>query len=381
VKISAIRAFPVSVGIRHFFLVKIETDGGYYGWGESGFVSREFASLGTLADWEHILLGRDPLDRGAIWEELFRLGSGSRAGGAVLAAIDIALFDIAGKRFDVPVYQLLGGRQRETVRLLGSCLARTQEEVVAQAHALVDDGWDAIRLFILGGDEGAGVFEPRASLAPTAAAAKAVRDAVGDGPLLGLDYHARLDVAEAAAFCQQLDGHVLDFLEEPIRDEAPGAYRALRNLTRVPFAIGEEFLSPWQFLPYLEQGLMEFCRVDVCNAGGITGGLKVAAWCQACGVDLIPHNPLSPICSAASAHLASAIPNFSCLEIRESPTESLNFYDPEIFPMQPSLNSGRLTLLDMPGLGVDVNEAALGDPFTPLPLQVLRQRDGSYTNS
>jgi galactonate dehydratase len=109
----------------------------------------------------------------------------------------------------------------------------------------------------------------------------------------------------------------LDFLEEPIRDESPEAYAALRQLTPVPFAIGEEFPSKWAFLPYIERGLTNFARVDICNVGGFTEAMKVAGWCEAHYIDMMPHNPLGPISTAAHVHFSAAVPNFSWLEMRE----------------------------------------------------------------
>ena len=121
-------------------------------------------------------------------------------------------------------------------------------------------------------------------------------------PIIGTDYHHRLSVAEAASFCQMMPPRTLDFVEEPIRDESPEAYEALRKLTPVPFAIGEEFSSKWQALPYIERGLTNFMRVDVCNIGGLTEAMKVAGWCEAHYIDLMPHNPLGSICVAATSH-------------------------------------------------------------------------------
>ncbi len=118
--------------------------------------------------------------------------------------------------------------------------------------------------------------------------------------VLGIDYHHRLSVAEAASFCQRMPSGTLDFLEEPIRDETPEAYESLRTMTDVPFAIGEEFASKWQFLPFIERGITQFARVDVCNVGGLTEAMKVAGWCEAHYIDLMPHNPLGAICTAAT---------------------------------------------------------------------------------
>src|SRR6185503_14766004 len=195
-------------------------------------------------------------------------------------------------------------------------------------------------------------------------------------------YHHRLSVAEAASFCNKLGRGVLDFLEEPIRDETPEAYESLRTMTDVPFAIGEEFASKWQFLPYIERGIAQFARIDVCNVGGLTEAMKVAGWCEAHYVDLMPHNPLGPICTAATVHLAAAVPNFSWMEIRSSPTEELGFYDREFFPVQCEQQGPRMMVPDRPGLGVEFDEErASRQEFRPNPTNHLRRRDGSITNS
>jgi galactonate dehydratase len=140
------------------------------------------------------------------------------------------------------------------------------------------------------------LFEPRESLALTAELLVKLREALGTGPVLGIDYHHRLSVAEAASFCQRLPSGTLDFLEEPIWVETPEAYEAPRRMTTVPFAIGEEFASKWQFLPYVERGITNFARLDVCNVGGFTEAMKVAGWCEAHYIDAAPqpHNPLAP---------------------------------------------------------------------------------------
>ena len=110
----------------------------------------------------------------------------------------------------------------------------------------------------------------------------------------------------------------------------------------VPFAIGEEISSKWDFLPYLERGITNFARIDVCNVGGLTEAMKVASLAETHYIDLMPHNPLGPICTAATVHLAAAVPNFAWLEVRVSPTEESGFYDEDFFPMQPKLEGGPL---------------------------------------
>jgi len=225
------------------------------------------------------------------------------------------------------------------------------------------------------------LFEPRESIALTAEWLTRLRAAVGPAPVLGIDYHHRLSVAEAASFCQRMPRGTLDFLEEPIRTESPEAYAALRSMTDVPFAIGEEFASKWAFLPFIERGLTNFIRVDVCNVGGLTEAMKVAGWAEAHYVDLMPHNPLGPICTAATIHLAAAIPNFAWLEVRTSPTEQLGFDNSELFPVQPRLEGNRFPVSDLAGLGVEFDETkAAQQEFRFWEAPHLHRRDGSYTN-
>jgi galactonate dehydratase len=230
-------------------------------------------------------------------------------------------------------------------------------------------------------------YEPRESIALTAEWIIKVREAVGRRVVLGIDYHHRLSVAEAASFCQMLPPHTLDFLEEPIRDETPQAYQTLRTMTDIPFAIGEEISSKWHFLPYIESGLTNFARIDICNIGGFTEAKLVAGWCEAHYIDLMPHNPLGPICTAASIHLAASVPNFDRLEDRnwdhfsqDEPNSGKHYFSDEMFPVQPTLEGDRYPIPTEPGLGVEFNEDMAGESFEFWEGPHLFRNDGSYTN-
>jgi galactonate dehydratase len=199
--------------------------------------------------------------------------------------------------------------------------------------------------------------------------------------VIGLEFHHRLSVGEAASLCQKIPAGTIDFLEEPIRDETPEAYETLRKLTNIPFAIGEEFSSKWQFMPFIERELMQYNRLDICNVGGFTEALKVAGWSEAHYIDLVMHNPLGPICTAASIHLAAAVPNFSWLECRSSTFEQLGFDNPELFPVQATMDGSNFIIPELPGLGVEVNEDKIAEQsatFTEAPH--LTRTDGSVTN-
>ncbi len=378
-KITAIHTFPVWAGFRNLLVVKVETDAGHHGWGESGVSGRELAVQGAVAHFREFLIGKDPRRIGALWQEMYRgqYFEGGRILTGAISAIDIALHDVVAKSLGVPVYQLLGGAQRDSVPCFVTSGAPMGPDAVDDAVRYVEQGWPAVR-FVPGhpetGEEG--LFEPRESIAHTAEWLVEARKKVGPAPVLGIDYHHRLSVAEAASFCQMLPPGTLDFLEEPIRDETPDAYRALRSMTDVPFAIGEELPSKWAFLPYVEQGITNFARVDICNVGGFTEAMKVAGWCEAHYIDLMPHNPLGPISTAANVHLAAAVPNYAWLEDR-SPEFT---FSSEMFPVQHRLQGVRYPVPTTPGLGVEFDESTAGEPFRFWEAPRLHRRDGSYTN-
>lgn len=382
-KITAIIPYPAWVGIRNQLIVKVETDEGIYGWGESGLSGREKAVVGAIEHYREFLIGRDPFAIGALWQEMYRSQyfEGGRVLTAAISAIDIALHDIKGKALGVPVYQLLGGKQRNQIPTFATTKGPCGPQMIEQAKELLAMGWSAIRLFPADHDS-RGIYEPRRSIAETAKWCVKAREALGETVVLGVDYHHRLSVTEAASYCQKMPSGTLDFLEEPIRDETPEAYEALRRLTDVPFAIGEEFSSKWQFLPYIERGIHQFNRIDVCNVGGLTEAVKVAGWSEAHYVDMMPHNPLGPICTAATIHFAAAVPNFAWLETRASPGELYHgFDDAGIFPVQPRLNGAVYEVGDAPGLGVEVDEAAVRkQSFKFWEPPHLSRTDGSFTN-
>jgi galactonate dehydratase len=381
-KISAIKTYPIWVGDRNQLILKVETDEGLFGWGESGLSSRELAVVGAVRHFEQFLIGRDPMLPGPLWQQMYRSQyfEGGRVLTAAMSAIDIALHDIRGKALGVPVHQLLGGKHRESVPTFGCVRSDTIEGLNEAASAAREAGWDCLRLGWL--NDAQSPYEPRRHISQMAKWMTSMRESLGSDVVLGIDYHHRLSVAEAASFCQRMPRGTLDFLEEPIRDETPAAYAALRTMTDIPFAIGEEFASKWQFLPYIEQGLAQFARLDICNVGGFTEAMKVAGWCEAHYIDLMPHNPLGPICTAATVQLSAAIPNLSYVECWETPMESMARQESPIFTKRMELAGSVYLVPNEPGLGIEIDEAALeqADPFRFYEMPHLQRRDGSVTN-
>lgn len=383
-KITAVKIFPINIGLGSQLVIKVETDKGIYGWGASGLSGRELAVIGAIDHFRPNLIGKDPHQIGAIWQDLYRgqYFEGGRVLTAALSAIDIALHDIKGKSLGVPVYELLGGKQREYIDCFASLRFTSEEELITRAKILIREGWNVLRLAPAEYEENSrSTFEPRESIATIAKWVTRLREEVGADLTIGIDYHHRLSAAETVSFMQRMPVGTLDFIEEPIRDETPKAYESLRKMVNVPFALGEEFASKWHFLPYIEGGITQFARIDVCNVGGLTEAMKVAAMAEAHYIDLMPHNPLGPICTAASIHLAAACPNFAWLEEINTPVEQTGTNNQDFYPIQPKLEGSHYLLPTEPGLGVEFNEElALSKEFKMVETPRLKRKDGSYTN-
>lgn len=383
--ITDVKAYPVWVGYRNLCLVKVETDEGIHGWGESGISSRELAVVGTVRHFREFLVGMDATRIGAIWQELYRSQyfEGGRVLAAAISAIDIALWDIAGKALNAPIHRLLGGAHRDRVPCFITTLKPFDQTLIEDAKQLAAEGWKVIRLAAgdLGSTEHATTIEVRKSIADAAAVLIELRGELGHEIVLGIDFHHRLTVAETASFCQKLPPGTLDFIEDPIRHETPDAYETLRKMVDVPFAIGEECASKWDFMRYIEEGITSFARIDVCNVGGLTESMKVASAAETHYIDVMPHDPLGPVCSAATIQFAAAIPNFAWCEV--SPYEGRGHPDlARIFINPPTESNGVYEVSHAPGHGVDINEEQLEDvsAFKFWEAPRMKKPDGSFTN-
>ena len=201
-KITDIKPYPVWVGHRNQMLVKVETDEGIYGWGEAGLSGRELAVAGMVKHYREFLIGRDPMQRGALWQEMYRSQyfEGGRTLTAAISAIDIALYDIAGKALGVPIYELLGGKQRDFVPCFATTGGRSYEQLIQNVKLLMERDWNVIRIGAAHAQieargmpdpaaADANLYEPRASIGLTAEWLPKVRAEVGPAPVLGVEYH------------------------------------------------------------------------------------------------------------------------------------------------------------------------------------------------
>jgi galactonate dehydratase len=377
-RITGIECYPVWGGERNYLFVIVDTDEGVYGVGEAGLTGRERAVIGAIEHFEPLLLGKDPFRTEHLWQLLFRGGffPARHAVSAAISAVDIALWDIKGKTLGVPVYELLGGRARDRV----VCYPHNTEAgldtptLVRSCLKSREEGWRFVRWDL---PQENGTFDPRRSLTAAIEQLAAVRDAVGEEVEMILDVHTRLNPPDALWLCREAEPLRPFFIEDPLRSEDPRSYEMLRLRTCVPLAAGEQFGSKWEFRELVEKEWIDYARVDLCLAGGITEAKKIAAMCETHHIRLAVHNPLGPVSTAACLHLNLSCSNFG---VQEQPYRPGTFLT-DVFPVQPEWEDGYLLPPTRPGLGVEFDrEAAKEHPFRMVELPHLRRSDGSVTN-
>jgi L-alanine-DL-glutamate epimerase-like enolase superfamily enzyme len=377
-KITNVEAFPVWGGHRNFLFVVVDTDEGISGVGEAGLTGRELAVIGALDHFRPLLLGQDPGRIEHIWQWLFRGGffPAERALCAAISAIDIALWDIKGKALGVPVYELLGGRVRDSVICYPHNVGHSSDvaPLVESCLRSVAEGWKFVRW---GLPEEGGILEPARAVRTALRQFEAVRAAVGDEIEITFDIHTRLDLPDALWLCREVEQYRPFFMEDPLRSENPDSFKTLRPRTSVPLAAGEQFSSKWEFRQLIEEEWIDYARIDLCLVGGITEAKKIAGWCETHYIKLAVHNPLGPVSSAACLQLNLAVPNFGVQEQPRRPGETLS----DVVLHQPEWHDGSLLPPTRPGLGIEFDrDAARRYPFRQTELPQLRRLDGSFTN-
>lgn len=381
---------------RSYCFVKVYTDEGLTGLGEAGVTGRELALQGLVATFREFLVGVDPARTEHIWQTLWRgqFFRGGHVHSAAVAAIDIALWDLRGKALGVPVYDLLGGRTRDHVRCychigasrgarpVGGAGDQGNNNIaalVANAKERVAEGWKFIRFGAGDCEPGVldGTYEQTAAMRWTVDAFAALREALGHDIEIAVDFHQRTTPAYAARLAEDLLPMRPFFVEDPLRAESPAAFARLRALTSAPIATGEQLASKWDWRQLVEDDLIDYCRIDLCICGGLTEGRKVAGWCETHYIELVPHNPLGPVCTAASAHFDMAMPLFAVQELTWRPGVLGNVVQTDL-----TLSGGNLIVGGAPGLGIELddNAAAAEVETEAAPLRALYRTDGSLSD-
>ncbi len=376
-KITAVKPYPVRSGGRNFMFVKVETDEGIYGIGESGLTWKELAVAGAVNHLAQMITGENPMRTEHIWQVMLRgaFFPGGKIVASAMSAIDIALWDIKGKALNVPVYDLLGGLVRQKVVCYPHIGGATPEQIADSALKRVEAGWKFVRFGVE--HEGGSIMEPSQAVRRSIAQFKAIRDAVGDDIEICLDIHTRLDPPDAVTLCRALEQYRPYFLEDPLRSENPASFHQLRQHVAAPLAAGEHFATKWEFRELIEEDLINYARIDLCIVGGITEAQKISGWCETHYINIAPHNPLGPVSTAACLHLDLASTNFGVQELPREPGTAFT----DIFPVQVEWADGYLLPPTRPGLGIEFDEeVAKKHPYEEVTPPRLYRLDGALTN-
>ena len=358
-KITNIKTYMARFGGRSRGLIKVETDEGLYGWGESYSVGPNLAAE-PIADYIfEMIKGEDPRRIEYIMMKIhqqLRFPAGG-TGLAVTSAIDHALWDISGKAANLPVYMLLGGTARDRIRVYHGIGGSDGQEVGERAHQLHEEwGFTAFKTSPY-------PLDPDTNRWGRVCAAAAdyfegIRKHTPEDWEFAFDPHAKIfEPIRALQLSNALAPYDPYFYEEPLRPEHIPAWSRLRSQMQVPLATGESLYTRFEFLDLMAAQGADIIQPDICVCGGLLEMRKIAAIAEAHYVSIAPHNPMGPLATAVNVHFAASTPNFKILEyILPTGTEWSEWVDEPYLP-----TDGYLELRDRPGLGVEVNEDAIVD--------------------
>lgn len=380
--IRSVETVVVNADLRNWVFVKIVTEGGLVGWGESTLEWQTRAVVGAVADLAPVVVGQDALRTEHLWQRMVRdhFFRGGVVTMSAVSGIDQALWDIKARSLGVPCWQLLGGEVRQRLRMydhLGGGSADVVYDTAdasafaAAAERSVADGFTALK--VLAVPMGA----PLPALADVRAATAvmaAVRGAVGDSVEIMVDLHGRTTAAGALAYGRAFAEYDPWFFEEPC---APGNVEEMAEVARAlpfPVATGERLIALREFHDHLTARACSVLQPDVCHVGGPTGLRKVAALAETHAVALAPHNPLGPIATMVNQHLGFSTPNFLIQEVMRSDVA----WRDDVVSGQLVIEGGYVQLPHAAGWGVTVDEAeARRHPYVPEPQLAPTHTDGS----
>jgi galactonate dehydratase len=342
--------------------VKVLTDEGLVGWGETTLEGRPKSTVAAVSEIAEYLIGKDPLRIEHHWQHVYR--SAFYRGGIVrmsaLSGLDQALWDIAGKYYGVPVYALLGGAVRDRIRVYAHWGIRDlsqegQDKARARLEWLKGKGYTAYKSGPGGKWRG---HEPPAVIDAFVQRAYLMREWVGPEVELAFDFHGKMTPALAIEVCKELEGMRPMFIEEPIPQENVDALKLVSDHVSFPIATGERLLTRWDFREVFEKQAVGLIQPDVSHVGGISELKKVANMAEVYYMHLMPHCAIGPIAFSACMQVDAAVPNFLIQEQIDQGLGEGILYTPWC------VEDGHIPLPSAPGLGIDVDEDAVRQEST-----------------
>ncbi|WP_455617705.1 galactonate dehydratase [Eisenbergiella sp.] len=337
--------------------VEIETDEGITGWGEAVLEGHAGTVLRCVEEMEEYLLQADPSRIEDIWTTLYRAGF-YRGGGIMMSAIsgiDQALWDIKGKLFQVPVYELMGGACRDKMRVYSWVGGDRPSDVGKAAREKLEEGFTAVKM---NATEELQMIDSYDKLDAVLERVAAIRESCGRAFGIAIDFHGRVHKPMAKVLAKKLEEFDPMFLEEPVLCENMEAFAEIAAACNIPIATGERLYSRWDFKRLLHAGGVDIIQPDLSHAGGITEVKKIASMAEAYDVALAPHCPLGPIALAACLNVDATCYNAVIQEqsigihynVGKSVLDYVNNREDFAF------TDGFVSLPRKPGLGVEVNK-------------------------
>ncbi len=349
--------------------VRVYTDEGIVGTGECNSGGPGFSGFATkyaILALKELLIGEDPCNINMIYEKLRRAG---RYGGAsnaplifALTGIDNALHDIVGKALGVPVYQLLGGKFRDNIRLYADCHFGADDSPAAfgdKALQAVDEGFGAVKFDVdhtgIGRLDAFNWTVGAQEMSHIIGIIEGVRAAIGFELDLAIDCHGQFDLPSAITLARAVEPLRLLWLEEPVPAENVAALAQVRASTSTVICTGENQYTRYDFLELLRAGACDVIMPDLAKAGGIAEGLRIADLADAHYIPIAPHNVSSPLGMMAACHVLAAVPNFLFLEFH---ARDIPWWEDLCDGDKPFIQDGVMTVSERPGIGLELNDDA-----------------------
>ena len=353
-KIKSLNLYKVPP--RWLFL-EIITDEGLSGWGEPVIEGRADTVATAVKELSRYLIGNNPLNIEDIWQAMYRTGF-YRGGPEVMSAIsgiDQALWDIKGKYYNAPIYELLGGKCRDKLRVYSWVGGDRPGDLENGVKVLVESGCTAVKM---NGTEEMHYIDSFSKVEAVCKRVEIVRETGGENLDIAVDFHGRVHKTMAKVLAHALEPYHLMFIEEPVLSQNNEALREIANHTSTPIATGERMFSRWDFKPLFEAGYADIIQPDLSHAGGISEVRKIATMAEAYDVAVAPHCPLGPIALAACVQLDACTPNVfiqeQSLGIHYNKGADLLDYlkNPDVF----KFNNGFIDIPNGSGLGIEINK-------------------------
>jgi len=354
-RITRVEPYLLRIGERtNYPLVRVETAEGIYGWGEGTTPPSTPAVMAQIRECGKVVMDQSAWDTEKLWRRMYLVEENTLGGTlfAAMSAIDIALWDIVGKKLNVPVYKLLGGKAHDKLRIYASYrwgnIPRTREAYVRRTKELIAEGATAGKFDPFGAYPG---LDRQLSTTVLNEVREMIHGIREGGPNFDIcvECHGKFNLASAGRIIKMLEPFDPFFVEEPVPPENVDAMAAIQRSTNIPISTGEGLQSHFNYYAVLEKQAARILQPDVSRTGGITPMKKIAAMADVHYVTFAPHNPNGPVCTAASMHIAASSPNFLIMEEGNKDTKDYN----DIFKGGWKHSLAEWIVPEAPGLGVD----------------------------